>query len=545
MLLVVGWDGASFDVIEPFLAAGDLPVLASLVEGGAARPLRSTWPAVTFPAWTTFLTGCEPERHGLLDFTVRRGYAVEFVNAGHRRVPTLWGRMSASGLRVGSYAVPATFPPEPLRGVVVCGFDTPLGSAGRPVSHPPELAARLQRRYGTLAVGGPQQTRIGPGWHRTALREMLAAIHTRTDIVTDLIQEDAFDCFFVHFGESDTVCHHFWHHADRHSPRHQPGGCAGAIADVYRALDASLGRLIAAAGADAEVMVLSDHGSGGTSDRVIFWNRWLADRGWLAFRPVPMFSWPPGLRRAALRLLPRRAAVTLFRRLRGPVGWVESSSRFAGIDWTRTRVFSEELSYSPSLCINIRGREPAGIVDPAEVPALIERLREDLLSFVDPCDGGRVVEEVEVAYEPGRTSHADLRMRLRRPGGYAYAAGSSRAGRERAALRRLRPEEMTGARGTSMGGSHRPVGMCVLAGPRVRPGRYREARLADAGATVLAMLGLEAGSEIDGRPWLDVLELDAGGLRAAGTANAMGSEPWSKAEERELAAKLRSLGYLE
>ncbi|RMF23595.1 MAG: hypothetical protein D6760_05065, partial [Deltaproteobacteria bacterium] len=361
-------------------------------------------------------TGCEPERHGLWDFTVRRGYAVEFVNASHRRVPTLWARMSASGLRVGLYAVPATYPPEPLRGLVVCGFDTPLGG-GRPATHPPELATRIEKRYGTLAVGGPQQLRIGRGWHAKALQEMLAAIGMRTRIVTDLIREESLDCLFVHFGESDTVCHHFWHHADRRSPRYRPGGHADAIREVYRALDASLGQLLEAAGPGADVVLLSDHGSGGTSDRAIFWNRWLADHGWLVFRSSPRRWWSGWSKQAALRLLPPGVAVALFRRLGGPVGWIESSARFGGIDWDRTRVFSEELNYSPSLCLNVRGREPAGIVDPADVPGVIERLRSDLMSFVDPYDGRPVVEDVEVVYDPTASAHADLRLRLRRPGG--------------------------------------------------------------------------------------------------------------------------------
>ena len=127
MILVVAWDGACFDVVQPLLDAGDLPVLASLIAGGAARELESTVPAVTFPAWSSFLTASGPDRHGLSDFTIRDGYTVRFMNATHRRLPTLFVLLDRAGRRCASYAVPCTFPPDAINGLIVCGFDTPLG----------------------------------------------------------------------------------------------------------------------------------------------------------------------------------------------------------------------------------------------------------------------------------------------------------------------------------------------------------------------------------------------------------------------------------
>ena len=361
MRLGVGWDGASFEVLEPLLAEGRLPVLSKFLSRAARRPLRSTVPPVTFPAWTTFLTGCEPATHGLTDFTLRDGYSVRFVNASYRRVPTLWKRMSDAGLRVGSYAVPATYPPEPLDGIVVPGFDTPLGASGSCRTEPAGVGLQIIERHGSLAVGGPSQLRIGPGWHRDALARMLADIETRTRIVCELLEAEAFDCFMVHFGESDTVSHHFWHHADVRSPRFDPEGIPTAVADVYQALDRALGRLLKTVGTGAAVMLVSDHGSGGTSDRVIFWNRWLADRGYLGFHSrSPLGRVQKSVRRAAMALLPHTLAASLFRRAERAADWAESAARFSGVDWSRTVAFSEELNYQPAVWINRDGREPRG-----------------------------------------------------------------------------------------------------------------------------------------------------------------------------------------
>src|SRR5262249_36051159 len=66
--LVLGVDGATFDVIDPLVAAGRMPALAALMRDGVRARLRSTCPPVSAPAWVTFLTGKQPGRHGVFNF---------------------------------------------------------------------------------------------------------------------------------------------------------------------------------------------------------------------------------------------------------------------------------------------------------------------------------------------------------------------------------------------------------------------------------------------------------------------------------------------
>jgi predicted AlkP superfamily phosphohydrolase/phosphomutase len=551
MILVVAWDGASFDVTQPLRDAGELPVLDGLMGEGAARPVWSTWPAVTFPAWSSFLTAADPDHHGLTDFTLRDGYAVRFVNATHRRLPSFLALASAAGARVGSYAVPVTYPPEAVRGLVVSGFDTPLGAAGADRrSHPPSAAVEIERRYGGLAVDGPQQSRIEAGWHERALARLCEQIELRTRIVCDQLREHHWDLFMVHYGESDTVAHQFWQFFDTGSPRYRADGPAHALRSVYRALDRALGRLLDAAGSDATVVVVSDHGVGGSSDRVIHWNRWLAERGWLSFdtgtaAPALMRR----IRTAALATVPAAAQARLFRALPSLAGRLESGCRLGGIDWSHTRVFSEELNYFPALCLNLRGREPRGLVAEEDREGVIEQLTADLQGFRDPFDAQPVVLRVlrrEAVYRgPYAGNLPDLFLELREPGGYSYASQSSKAGAESQALRRMRAEEMTGARGTSMAGAHRRRGLSVLRGRRIRPGRYASGRLADAGATVLALLGLCPSAGADGVAWDDLLA-DGGEPRTPAPAiEPLPIENYDRESEREVEDRLRALGYVD
>ena len=98
MILVVGWDGACFDLVDPWLAQGELPGLGRLRGSGARRELNSTRPASTFPAWTSFMTAAGPGRHGIVDFTVPSdGYGLRFVNASYRSLPTIWRLASDAG----------------------------------------------------------------------------------------------------------------------------------------------------------------------------------------------------------------------------------------------------------------------------------------------------------------------------------------------------------------------------------------------------------------------------------------------------------------
>jgi predicted AlkP superfamily phosphohydrolase/phosphomutase len=377
---------------------------------------------------------------------------------------------------------------------------------------------------------------------------MARTIELRTRIVGDLIRERRFDCFIVHYGESDTVAHQFWHLCDRESPRFVGGAPADAIANVYERMDGALAQLLEAAGGDVTVMVISDHGTGGTSDRAVFWNRWLAMQGHLRFRErAASASVSRLVRAAALRGVPEQWQSSLLAAMPEAAARFESGVRLGGIDWTHTTVFSEELSYFPSLWLNVRGREPRGVVEQADVAQLLDRLTTQLLGIRDPFDGGAVVERVrrrhEVASGPYAERLPDLVLELRRPDGYSYASMSSRAGRETEPVRKLRPDEMTGARGTSMAGAHRDRGLCILSGAKVRPGVYPAGSLADAGATALALCGSVPHPAADGCAWTDCVDVPQSIAPSRLDVECVAVD-YSAEEEAVLADRLRALGYL-
>jgi predicted AlkP superfamily phosphohydrolase/phosphomutase len=550
MLLILGLDGATLDLIEPWAADGTLPNLAGLLRCGAWGKLASTVPAATLPSWTTFMTGVNPGRHGVFDFTRRDPgtYRVRFVNATYRKAPTVWRMLSDAGRRVSVLGLPGTYPPEPINGCMISGFDTPVTThSDASFVHPHSFAAEVERAGG-FPFAEFQEFSIGLGWHARALASLCDGIERKVRLADGLLRREPWDCFMLLFGESDTAAHHFWSLHDATSPRYDIAAAAAlgnALRTVYAALDEAIGRLTVRV-PEATVLVVSDHGFGGAGTTAVRLNRWLAQAGYLAFAPrTRRARWAGALRAAAVRAIPERWQAPCFRAAGGRLASrVESAVRFGGIDWRRTRAFSEELNYFPSIWLNVQGREDHGTVPVAEYQSMCGELGERLLAWRDPINGGRVVRRVwqrDALYSGAHVSFApDLVLDLETPHGYSYV-GLPSYGEAGAAIEAMYPAALRGGKLSGMSGSHRADGLFVLAGDGVAPGRIEGAQIADMAASIMTLCGLPVPDHWDGQP--------LPGLRADHGAGASESTPaasevaYHAAAEADLQRRLERLGY--
>jgi predicted AlkP superfamily phosphohydrolase/phosphomutase len=552
--LVLGLDGADLDVIAA-IGRARLPHLHALMDRGAWARLESVKPFATLPNWTTFLTGVDPGRHGVFDFTTRRGYRVAFTAGTVREAPTIAARLDALGLACACIGFPATWPPERLKhGIFVSGWDSPVAfEADRSYCWPPSLHDELVARFGPLRFDDVDELAAEtPGWHARLPDALVQRIEHKVELARHLLGARRWDLFAFYFGESDTASHHLVSLWDERSPRH-PSRVTRAeregVPRVYEALDRAVGALVEAAGPEVEVTLVSDHGSGGAGDRVLYLNRALEEAGLLAFRArglaVPLVA---RAKDAALTRLGARARQTLFSLAgRALPGLVESRARFGLLDFARTRAFSDELNYFPSVCFNVRGREPGGIVDAHALPALRREVEGVLRALRDPWTGQKVVAEVwprEELYEGPHVDRApDLVLELALDArGYSYnLMPSASAPPGTGPWRRLAPDEHLGRKGRSLPGSHRPFGLYVAAGPLVEPIGEVRARMPDATATVLARLGVAPSDELAGRVLREHLR------RPRLTATLPVVEPVSAPEGDRtlLERRLRALGYID
>jgi predicted AlkP superfamily phosphohydrolase/phosphomutase len=546
----VGWDGTCLEVIEPLLAAGRLPNLAALRASGQTRRLHSTTPPMSFPAWSSFATGLSPGEHGLFDFTQKLPgeYRIRFTSAADRAGETFSSRASRAGDLVLSLGMPASYPPETVRGFVVPGFDAPVstGSHARAASDP-ALYRELEARVGPWMAPGLDETARAEGFHERAIGLLLARIEQKQRFA--LAAFDALcaqraglppDLALIVFSESDTAAHHYWRDHDSGSPRHDPKASAlrrGALAAVYDRLDAALGALRAAWGADAVCAVASDHGSGGAAAQVLHLGRFLEERGFLGRRAreagaASRDALARGLRDLALRWLPPRAAERVFRRARGAAARVESAARFGGIDWARTSAFSEDVNTQPGVWINLRGREAEGCVARDDYERVRDEVIDALLDWKLP-GGARAIARArrrEEVYFGERLARApDVIIETADDAGYGLSlvptpwrtAGIG-------SVHRLAGEELGGGRGRGMNGAHRPDGVWIAAGPGLRADpEVGSMRIESVAPALLSLrgFGLETGSDRAPAPPRD--------------------QPYTAAEEEVVAERLRALGYLE
>lgn len=549
--LVVGLDGADVDVIDA-IGPARLPTLHRLRREGAWSRLRSVPPYATLPNWATFLTGHDPGRHGVFDFTTRKGTEVAFTAGTVRELPTIAARLDRLGERTACIGFPGTWPPERLEhGLFVSGWDSPVAfEADASFVWPREQYASIRERFGPLLFDEVDEMDAGrPGWHASLADRLSARIARRTEMAQALLTESPWSLFMIYFGESDTASHHLFAHFDAASPRHPPDATVrerDGLPRVYAALDRALGALLTAAGPDVELTVLSDHGSGGSSDVVVHLNRSLAEAGLLAFRPpAPAAALTSWLRGPLLAALPAAARDRAFRALgRALPGWLESRARFGAIDLPRTRVFSDELNYFPALHLNLAGREPFGTVKDSERADIERELEAWRRALRDPATGEPIVDEIvprEALYEGPHVDRApDYVLRLRTANGYAYnvmpAAGPGPS------IETLPPLEHLGRKGRSLPGAHRPRGLLAMHGPSVAAGVELDASMVDVTATVLHRMGVRPDAQMPGR----VLREGLRARIAARTTLPSGADVPRGAGDLALTeARLRALGYVE
>ncbi len=562
--LVLGLDGFDLGLVQQF-GPECLPNLHTLMARGVFAALESVQPPATLPNWTTFLTGVDPARHGVFDFTTRKGYRVRFTAGTAREVPTVFRQLDRLGLRCACLSFPATWPPEELEhGIFVSGWDAPVAfEADRSFMWPRSLYDETVQRFGAPTFDDVDEFHAdAPGWVDRLPHALEQRVARKTDWARWLLERQDWDVFAVYFGESDTASHYLWAHYDPESPRRPLSVSTEqrrGLQRVYEALDQAVGSLLEAAGGDAtEITVLSDHGSGGSSDKVLYLNRLLAQHGLLRFA-TQRGRGGARLKEIALRHFPPRLRERLFR-----IGnaWLpsrlESNVRFGAIDMRNTLAFSDELNYFPGIYLNLAGREPQGRVQPEQKRETILRVRSALLDTRDPWSGKPVFRDLvprEELFEGPHLDRApDLLLDLHLDNGFSYNLMPSSPPPRRSRLtgpqpssspfRKLTEHEKLGKKGRSLPGSHRSHGFMTLAGPSVRAAGQLDAHIADMTATLLSRLGLSVPPSFKGRVLWEALCNDRD---ASAQALPKASPVTSRATRNEglIESRLRALGYIE
>lgn len=566
-VIVIGLDAATWTVIRPWMAEGSMPNLAKLMKGGVAGSLQSVLPPITPPAWTSFMTGKQPGKHGIFNFVESEpnGYAMNYANATSRRSPTVWKLLNDAGYTVGTMNIPFTYPPEKLNGFQISGMDTPSESS--PFFHPPELREELVRHLGRelqldLRFLGSMTT---DERRRQVLDEMNEMDEQWSKASLYLLENHPQDVMMFVFMSIDTVQHYFWQYLDKEHFLYDPTLTAkfgDAIRKVYERLDAAAGKIIDLLPAETAIFVVSDHGGGPVVDRTIYLNRYLAQLGLLHYRA----SATSGLRalgqkvmragfsaiRSTLSSRQKVKLAALFPEMRRKSELAYSS--FTAIDWSRTKAYcSEVLAAPPSIYINRKGVKPEGIVEQKDYEPLVSEIIERIGELKDPRDGKPVIKKVwrreEIFHGPFADETADLILDWWSEDSLFSTAPSFPEDSDQPALviRRHEPSETS-----EWGGTHRLHGIVVARAPALRVGaEVSQPRLIDIAPTILHLLGVPVPEDMDGQVLEGLFKpefLQAHPIRsgaASGTSTMDHSSGYTDEESAKVEERLQALGYLE
>src|SRR5262245_24783746 len=555
-VLVIGLDGATWDVLDPWIRDGTLPHLGRLRASGGWGALYSSIPPITAAAWSTFMTGKRPGKHGvyhfvkLFDNNGSSDSETELVSARSLKSSTLWDVMGHHERRVVLVNIPLTYPPRPVNGVMVTGLLTPKNAPT--FTYPPELSREitdykidLDRYIDKKPFVDTFEDEItAPSL--ALVDEFLDMEQKRAELTFSLMDTEPWDFFMVVFTATDRMGHYLWpyHRSPQANDNPETQQLCQSVKNFYQRLDEIVGKLVERAGPEANIMVMSDHGMGPTHTYQFYCNYWLHQRGWLATRSdQAQLKNPDGwLKRLGL---PRDKIARLVHHIPGlaqnKLVRKAAKRRSAAVDPERSKAYCVPIFY------NILGIR-VNLLD-EEKRAFCDEIMRQLQELVDATTAKPVVRQVFRARDyydsPNGDNLPDIIAVLDPDYGCNYHLGNY--------------SSVVGKRLVISGpAKHRIEGIFIARGPDIasQAEALSNMNIEDIAPTVLYLMGLPVPMDLDGRVLTEVLDPHLLAQRPIEHVEPIGF--WPQAEEAVFSDevmtaedealirdRLRSLGYFE
>ncbi|MBL8150047.1 MAG: alkaline phosphatase family protein, partial [Blastocatellia bacterium] len=453
------------------------------------------------------------------------------------KTKTIWELLSERGRKVGVINDPCSYPALQVNGFLVCGMLWPGGE--QPYTYPESLAAELEKAVPNYIV----DVNLHNKEKIEIAKELFRSIDTRLQASLYLMKQHDWDLFWTVFTESDRAQHRLWAAWDKTHPRHadEPEELRTAVLDLYEKLDAAVGAILAEVEQETTVFIVSDHGFG-PFYAAFDLPKWLLDEGYIVERGEKAF-----LKSALKKIGVFDEVASVYKAVRKPFekeiayGTNKFKSQeastedyFAKLDWSKTRAY---YTLDGGIRINLKGREPYGIVSVEEAEELKEQIRSKLLEHKFP-NGEPVFRYILTQQEAfnGPYSHfaPDLVVAINHTGYNGSLKGN----------KYLMPSNHNT-------GEHTPYGVFIACGKNIKQGQKVEgASLKDVAPTVLYHLNEPLTIEMDGRALTEIFTPEFSTkhpVERKGTSyrQPLSTEGEEMFEDEAVADKLRSLGYIQ
>jgi len=497
-ILILALDMGDGKLIRRWSSQGRLPNFSKLIKTGLWTNLETPTRVLHTSGWPTFATGASPGAHGVYyPYQPKPGKQMaSHIERDQYGVPTFWKTASDQGARTVVYDIPETFPDTGLKGKAVYDWGT-WAWYGTPAAQPAGLILDLKKKFGPYPLG-MEAKRLGLRIPETddLERRLIESVGYKFRTLDWLLDQEEWDLAAVGFGETHPAGHYLWP-ADAGSITDSNESGFARLYHIYQAIDRNLGPLCGRVleGGTA-LMILSGDGVRANHVACHLLGSVLEKLGYLAgfggTNDQAQSAKPKSLLGRARRMMPsgtrRWVADHLPWWLRDRLG---SQAAAAEIDWSKTKAFTLPTDLEGCIRINVKGREPEGIVEPGtEYDGLCKSIAADLRALVNPATGKRAVREVFIRNQvfPGRRQEflPDLVVSWEDEAPIE-ALASPRAG------------EVTGTNPDRRTGTHSPEAFLLSVGAGIAPGLESSARLVDVAPTALKLIGLKPGKEMEGR----------------------------------------------
>ncbi|MCH7619205.1 MAG: alkaline phosphatase family protein [Candidatus Marinimicrobia bacterium] len=453
-ILVIGLDCAPPELMfDKF--TDDMPNFKQLMGEGVWGELESVIPPITVPAWMCMMTSKTPGQLGFYGFRNRKDYsydALYFATSTAVKEPLLWEILNKEGWKTITVGVPQTYPPRKVNGIQVSSFLTP--SIESEYTYPPQIKEEIADLVGEYMIDVPNFRTDDKSY---LLKQIYEMTEKRFKVIRHFMDEKEWRFFmFVEMG-TDRIHHGIWKYFDEeHRTFIEDEELNTAMLEYYKYIDREIGTLLERMDEEDTIMVVSDHGAKRMDGGICF-NEWLIKEGYLTVKEYPS----------------------------EPVRMT-----FDMIDWSKTKAWGDG-GYYGRLFINVKGREPDGIVKQSEYESLRNELQEKIAAIADPegVNIGSVAHKPEDLYPEVNGVAPDLIVLF---GDLFWrSVGTIGSGEIHTFENDTGPDDA----------NHAMNGMFLIKHPGVEGGRKIEgAKLLDIAPTLLKLHGIDIPADMVGKP---------------------------------------------
>ena len=487
MIIVIGLDGATWNLLKAFAKKGHLPTIAKLMHNGVYGNLESSIPPVTFPAWKCYSTGKNPGKFGVywwMNVDVNNKKYIS-NNSTSFKSDEIWDYLGNIGINCCVTGMPTTYPPKKIKGCMVS--ELPINELN--YTYPSELGQKLKDKFNYKCTESDYH---GADKHDAASErlEMIKQRFVATQYLIDEYNPDFINLTIFHI---DNIQHFYWKYMENDDPEF-----GNIILDAWKLIDTEINTLINKLGKDTNIIFMSDHGF--TPLKAIFdLDNWLIEKKYLVMKKqkfgmnnIINAVHKLGLYKYAAYVVNKSNTIPLINKIIPSAENIIESELENSIDWEKSKVItlSQGVIY-----INKH------VVKTSEYENFRNELITEISSIKNPTTGEKLancVYKKEDIYSGKYLSQAPDLVILPNEGYELYHR------RNIDKIWDFSPEE------DGWSGIHKLQGIFLAHGPDIKQNATIDgARIIDLAPTILHMFGVPIPRDMDGRVLTEIFREDS------------------------------------